>query len=135
MEDEKEQGTTVLSGSFDLTATLPNQAQFSLHGYIYANDTDAELHARVDRFQDLAQRTILRAGLEGLRANRKAYIASLENQRDHLKGLLARKESGLKLTSQEKTQADQIQRGIDAAPEQLKKIEKDIVDLEERLKT
>lgn len=135
MEPPKEEGTTVLSGSFDFTATLPNQAQLALHGYIYANDTPAEINARVDRFQDVAQRTMLRAGLEGLRANRRALMVQLENQREWLAGMVEKKTAGAKLTSQEKQAVENGQNTIDGGAANIAKIDKDIADLEERLKT
>ena len=97
MSDEQR----LASGSFEIVSNLSDKRQLKVSGYIYSDDTAAEVNKRVDEYQDVVDRQVIRLDLLNKEAQIATNLAGLEQLKDHVGDIAAKKTSGKKLHAQE----------------------------------
>jgi hypothetical protein len=126
-------------GSFDIQRQMPNQSAFTIHGYIFDSDFEANggakaLNARVDTLFRVAERQILISGLEMLDGQERQALQHIEQIKDHMVGLSDKQKNAVKLTPQDKTNMRQADATIAGAKKALDKIKNDRVELQTKIK-
>jgi hypothetical protein len=89
-------------GNFDVTLNLTDKRGIKMTGYVYSDDTPEEVNARVDSFQDVLDRQMVRCDMLNKEAEVASSTVGLENYREHMQGLVDLQKTGKKLTSQDK---------------------------------
>lgn len=113
MTDEKEDpGKRQIAGNFELTAVLTDKRQLRITGYVYSDDTAAEINKRVDAYQDVLERQLVRCDL----TVKEAAVAQADQQMldllAHFDGLVEKKKSNKKMTSQENEQLNKFEANL-----------------------
>ena len=88
-------------GNFNLTAQLPNGRSIQVAGYVYSDDSPAEVDARLDLCQLAIERQMDRCEIPVLEATVDQRMKGIEQAREVLADLEQRQLDGAKLTSQE----------------------------------
>lgn len=91
-------------GNFALQAQLAGSSGQSMNvaGYIYSDDDERTLNARLDLYQAVIGRQRSRSEIPELEAKREQMVKGMMQARDILSDLEKRQENGDKLSSQEK---------------------------------
>jgi chromosome segregation ATPase len=109
------------TGSFTIQAQMPMGKSITVSGYIYAHNTREDISAQVDILHDVVDRQRLRAEIPELEAKLEQRINALASMKDVMASLNMKKEAGLKLTSSEKKQIDDMSISIRRVNEDLEK--------------
>ena len=110
-----------ITGNFSLTAQLPHGKTFTVSGYIYDSESVESLNARVDALHDVTDRQRTRAEIPELEAKLDGTVSQLDGLKAHYITLGARKDSGAKLTGQEKQQLEVMDTNVKHLTEQIAK--------------
>lgn len=108
-------------GNFNLSAQLPNQRSITVAGYVYSDDDEGALNARLDLYQAVIERQRVRCEIPELEAAREQRVKGLEQAREILAELESRQKNGDKLTSNEQLQIRNMRTNIGKAIEDLDK--------------
>lgn len=103
----------VAIGSFEVAMVLTQQRTLKMSGAVFARDTPADINARIDLFQDTLDRQFVRADIQNKEAQIAAATQDIENINDAFQGLLAKKNGGKALTSQEKANFTNYEPSVD----------------------
>lgn len=103
MQESPDQAPAVL-GSFNLQAQLPQGKVFTVTGYLMAGDTPETLNQRIDVLHDVADRQRTRAEIPEIHAEILKAIKQLEGNKAHYAILLAKRDRGVQLKTQEREQ-------------------------------
>lgn len=133
MSDPDKENATVIVASFQITRPLPNGTQLVVSGHFYNKDKPEDINRRIDDWMDASQRQHIRTGIEKLELDRKAHIDNLQRVREHYEGLVQKKQSGMKLKTQEMQQYDTGQATIAAALKGIETIEAAIADSKKKI--
>lgn len=132
MELEQQDGERV-SGTFTLTAQMPQGKNLSIVGYILASDSKEKINEQLDQAHDLIDRQRTRSEIPELEVKLDRSFEALRNHKDHLEGLVKAREAivqskanGEKLSSTRKKQLDDSQVAIDNVRTTIVKIQEDI---------
>lgn len=90
MEKEKD-GVRLAEGNFQITLQLTQRRSIVMSGYVYHGETADELNARLDAMQASIDRQETRCGLTEKELQRKALMESIDQFREQLEELAARK--------------------------------------------
>jgi hypothetical protein len=108
-----EQTQKLVAANFTLTGILTDKRQITITGYFYAEDTPHERHARVDEYQDIIDRQVIRADLVIKEAEILRNENGLQQLAAHHEALVKRKQKGRKLGHQEVDQLDKYESSVD----------------------
>ena len=86
-------------GNYNLTAQLPNGRTIQFAGYMYTDDTAADVDGRLDAIMDRMDRVRARCEIPELEAAREQKIKALSQYREVLAELEKRQRDGDKLSS------------------------------------
>lgn len=95
-----------VTGNFTFQAQMPNGKTVSVSGYLYDQETEGSINARLDLMADVMERQRLRAEIPELQRSYDAKFKALGDFRQHFAMLQERKEKGGKINTQEKQQLD-----------------------------
>jgi flagellar hook protein FlgE len=129
---EGESGKRTLAGNFECTLNLTDKRGIRMTGYMYSDDNEKVINARVDLAMRVLDRQGIRADLITKRAQIEAHTENLKRHRDHYQALVEKKATA-KLTSAETKQLvdyepqvraamnliDSLQAAIDAGEKKL----------------
>jgi hypothetical protein len=118
----------VTTGNFTLQAQLPMGKTITMSGYIYSESKVEEINKAVDLFHDVIDRQRIKAEIPELEAKLDQRHVQLQQLKDLAAQLNAKQEGGKKLSSAERTQADQIVTNIDRVLEDIEKGKLAILD-------
>lgn len=115
-------------GNFTLTAQLAGQSGRSMNvaGYIYLKDTEAELNARLDMYQQVIERQRIRCEIPELEAKRDQMQKGVLQAQDVLNELEHKRNNGERLSSQELLNVQNMRTNIKRAAEEIQKGEEAI---------
>lgn len=105
MADEKDLAPERIAiGNFNLSAQLAGSSgkSMTVAGYIYSDDDEAALNARLDLYQNVIERQRIRSEIPELEAKREQMLKGMEQARDILTDLEKRQQNGERLSSQER---------------------------------
>lgn len=102
MAEEKE--ARVALGNFNLTAQLAGGSgkTMTVAGYIYSDDDEAALNARLDLYQRVIDRQRTIAEIPELEAKREQMVKGMDQAREIMAELEERQKNGAALSSQER---------------------------------
>lgn len=109
------------TGSFTIQAQMPMGKSITVSGYIYAHNTKEDIGRQVDILHDVVDRQRLRAEIPELEAKLEQRVNALASMKDVLASLNVKKGAGLKLTSSERKQIDDMTISIRRVNEDLEK--------------
>jgi hypothetical protein len=95
-----------VTGNFTLSATLPQGKSISFSGYLYDGESIESINGRVDLLHDSLDRQRTRAEIPELELVLENSIKRLDEIKGHYGVLLKKKDSGAKLSTQEKSALD-----------------------------
>lgn len=124
MSDAEKDHGRLAEGNFQVTMHLSQERTLVVSGYLYADDSPEERNARLDRAQELIDRQFIRCDIQNKRAQRAAARAHIEEFRDTLEKLQARKEG--KANGQSRLNSQELQalkQGQDTVSGLLKRVE------------
>ena len=107
-----------LQGSFSITLNLTDKRQIMMSGYVYKDDTQEQINTRVDLFQEILDRQLIRADLASKEAQITSLEGGMEQLRAHYDALVRVSQTGRKLTSQQKLQVEQFDVSVAANTKQ-----------------
>lgn len=99
--DELDKGRA-LAGNFEVTLNLSDKRGLRMTGYIYSDDTQHEIDARVNSFQDVLDRQAIRTDLVNKAAQIEQGEATLQALAEHYEEISVKSKGGAKLTSVDK---------------------------------
>lgn len=108
-------------GNFNLSAQLPNQRSITVAGYVYSDDDEGALNARLDLYQTVIERQRIRCEIPELEAAREQRVKGLEQARAILTELEDRQKAGDRLSSQEQLNIRNMRTNIGKAVEDIDK--------------
>lgn len=112
-----------LAGTFDVTVNLTDRRGIKINGYIYSDDTPADINRRIDQAQDALDRQAIRTDLVNKEAQIAGHVANLENMAESYDALVALQKDGTKLTSQQKLYLLNHAQSVQKAKEQIASLE------------
>jgi len=130
---EQEQPRSTIAGTFELALNLTDKRQIKMLGYVYSDDTAAEINKRVDEFQDVLDRQGVRCDIVNKEAQVAAMTQNLRNLRDAYDELAERKRSGKTLTSQQKNNMDNYERSTKQSKEMIESLTAAITEGKKKL--
>lgn len=103
MAEEKEEQHVAI-GNFNLTAQLAGGSgkSMTIAGYLYLDDNESEINARLDLYQRVIDRQRTIAEIPELEAKREQMVKGMTQARDIMTDLETRQKNGEKLSSQER---------------------------------
>lgn len=119
----KEDGDTVIVGNFEVALTLTTNRTIKMSGYVYNKDTPEEINHRLDQFQDAIERQAVRCDVTNKEAQIDAMMAQLEGHADHFSSIVEKKNSGQKLTSQDKALIDKYDMDVRGAKKSIESLQ------------
>lgn len=100
------EATRTVAGNFEVVVNLTDRRQFKMTGFVYSDDDRAAINARVDHFQDVVDRQCIRVDIITKEAQISGHTANLQALKEGYLALVAHRDGGKKLTSQQKLQMD-----------------------------
>ncbi len=119
-------------GNFNLTAQWPNQRSVQFSGYVYSDDTAAEVDRRLDMIQERIERQRARCEIPELEAAYEQRIKALQQARDVLTDLETRQKDGEKLSSQDQMTIKNLRVNLAKSNEDIDKGKLAIVEAKRR---
>lgn len=107
------------SGNFTLTLNLTQTRGISMQGFVYSDDTRADVDARVDMMQDVLDRQAVRCDVTSKEAQIAAHVQNLELMREQMEDLVAQKNAGKKLATTQKQALDNYEPSVRRAKEMI----------------
>src|SRR4029077_82829 len=98
-----------------------NQRSVQVAGYIYSDDDQTALDARLDLYQTVIERQRIRCEIPELEAAREQRVMGLEQAREVLAELEMRQKNGDKLSSNEQLTIRNMRTNIGKAVEEIDK--------------
>jgi chromosome segregation ATPase len=110
-------------GNFSLTAQLAGSSGRSMQvaGYIYSDDDETELNARLDMYQRVVERQRIRSEIPELEAKREQMLNGINQAREVLSQLEDRRNKGDQLSSNERMQITNMSQSIKKMLEEVDK--------------
>jgi hypothetical protein len=138
MSEEMNNGNRVIVGNVDAMLTQGDKAgicqrSFKLTGYLYSDDTAAEVHARVDAFQAVIDRQLLKLDIARKEDEKRQWLLSIENAKSAFNELLKRRDAGKKMSSMEKQNIDHHDTNVQTALTGIAKLDADIAELKAKV--
>jgi hypothetical protein len=136
--EEKEQGNRVIVGTLDAMLTTGDprtqtQRSFKVTGYLYSDDTSADVHARVDSYQSIIDRQMLKLDIQKKKDEKRQWVLSIENAKNAFNTLLEKRNSGKKISSQEKLNIDNHDVNVQTALKGIARLDEEIAALEKQV--
>lgn len=124
------------TGQFTVTLNLTQQRGISMVGYVYSDDSPADVNKRIDSYQDALDRQFVRADIVTKKAQVTGHIQNLKNLNQAYDALVAKKnrEGGKKLTSQELNHIEGYDASVKAATAMIESLRAAIAEAEAQLK-
>lgn len=101
-----------VAGTFTLACALTDKRQIQFSATYYSDDTPEDLNGRIDAAQDSIDRQVIRYDIVA----KEAMLAATEQQEEdlaaHCEHLIQKRESGLKLVTQERTSLQQFDSSV-----------------------
>lgn len=91
--EKKNVATLAVVGTFQVKLALSQQREFVLTGHVYSDDTKEEINARVDAYQDVADRQLIRGDITSKEAQIEQLKAHIMQYRDQLEHLTTKQEA------------------------------------------
>lgn len=130
---EKDIAEKVVRGGFQIGLNI-NGRQIQMSGYIQEGETKADLNRRMDEYQEIIDRQLVRADLENQRGQLKIHTRNLEQVTEQYEGILKRKKDGGKpITSQMKQTLDNYDQTVENIKMAIRNTEKAIAEDEKKL--
>ncbi len=119
-----EKGETIIVGNYEVTMQLTQQRTIRVSGYIYADESNTAVNARLDAAQDALDRQFVRSDIVSKEAQLEAAANSLDIHRQHFEVVVQKKtakERGEKihLTTQDKQLIDKYDSDVKAVNAQI----------------
>jgi hypothetical protein len=95
-----------LSGNMEITLNLTQSRGIKVTGYIYSDDTPADINKRIDVYQDCLNRQAVAVDIISKEAQIESLQAGLENGAQHYQSLISEKAAKGKLNSQQRAQLE-----------------------------
>lgn len=111
--------TQAITGNFTLQAQLPQGKMFTINGYIYDGESVESINQRVDLLHDVVDRQRTRAEIPEIEAKVNQTIEMLSDNAKHYGILLARRDKGQTLKSNEKLMLEQMDVNTNAFKEKI----------------
>ena len=110
-------------GNFSLTAQLAGASGRTMQvaGYIYTDDDETALNARLDLYQRVMERQRIRTEIPELEAKREMMVKNIEQAREVLSMLEDKRDKGDQLSSQERMQIGNMSQSIKKMLEEVDK--------------
>lgn len=93
--DKKDVTTRAVVGTFQVKLALTQQRELTMTGHLYSDDNAEEINIRVDAYQDVADRQLVRADITSKEAQIGQLTTHIEQYRDQLE-LLQAKQAAVK---------------------------------------
>jgi hypothetical protein len=130
-------GKRLLTGTMDQMLVWNDpatqcQRSMKINGYVYSDDTVAEVNKRADLAHEVLERQFLLQDLKRMEHGRDEFIKGMKQQRDYLKelsGRQAERRSGKNV----KTLTAQEMKTVNEGEEKIRSNERGLADLEERI--
>lgn len=132
-DDEGKAYTPHAIGNIEVGLNLSDRRYIKLTGYILDVDTDDEIHARVDRLQDALDRQAVRVDITVKEAQVAAHEQNLRVIAEGYDGIVARKNAGHTIHTQEKTQLANYDQTVRNAKSQIESLKAAIAEGKKRL--
>ena len=111
----------LVTGNFNLTATMPNGKTLAISGYLYEGESVESITQRISLCQDVADFQRTKAEIPELEAVYETNLKRLDEIRAHYALLGQKKDGGSKLTSQEKQALDAMDLNVELHMKELAK--------------
>lgn len=113
----KASGDTIIVGNFEVAMQLTQQRTIKVSGYIYADETNEAVNARLDAAQDALDRQYVRADIITKEAMIEAKTAGLLHAREHFAALVEKKNARdrgekVRLTTQDAQSIDRYDQDV-----------------------
>ena len=122
-----------VTGQFTVTLNLTQQRGITMVGYVYSDDDVAAVNARVDQYQAVLDRQFVRADIINKRAQIANHTLNLAQFKQAYDALLAKRNAGRKLTSQELQGLANYEPGVKAASEAIDSLRAAIAEAQRQL--
>ncbi len=131
-------GNTIIVGNYEVAMHLTQQRTIKVSGYIYADETNEAVNARLDAAQDALDRQYIRADITNKEAQLAAAAESLNIHRQHFEVVVQKKtarERGEKvhLTTQDKQLIDKYDSDVKAVNAQIASLQAAIAKGKQKL--
>ena len=87
----KASGDTIIVGNYEVAMQLTQQRTIKVSGYIYADESNEDVNARLDAAQDALDRQYIRADIVSKEAQIEAAMQSLVVHRQHFESVVEKK--------------------------------------------
>lgn len=121
-EDEATKKRTI-SGSFDITLNLTQSRGIKMSGYVYSDDTQKQINARIDVYQDALDRQAIRVDIQSKESQIAMHRINVDTIGEMSDALIAKKSSGKKLTSTETMNLGNMPAQLASAKQQIESLE------------
>jgi hypothetical protein len=122
----------VIRGSFSVNLTIAGRG-VQMSGYINDGETRADLNKRIDEFQEVITRQVLKNDLESKEGHLKMAFDALDHNGKRFETLVARKKKTGKLPSNMENELNNFDNTITAIKEDIARTERDIEATKKRI--
>lgn len=124
MSAKKADGPTLIVGNYEVTMQLTQQRTIRLSGYVYANESNEAVNARLDAAQDALDRQYIRADIVTKEAQIESAMQSLVVHREHFDAVVQKKNARdrgeqVRLTTQDKEMIGKYDSDVKAVNSQI----------------
>lgn len=124
MSDKKADGATIIVGNYEVAMQLTQQRTIKISGYVYADESNEAVNARLDAAQDALDRQYIRADIVSKEAQIEAAMQSLVVHREHFDSVVQKKNARdrgeqVRLTTQDKEMIGKYDQDVKAVNAQI----------------
>ena len=130
---DKPEGERVVTGNFEVALALTQQRTFKMTGYVYSDDTANEINTRIDRYQDVLDRQVVRCDIITKEAQISGHRMNLEALKSNYEELASLKAANKKLTSQQNMSLTQFDASVRQAVKMIDSLEEAIAAARKKL--
>lgn len=127
-------GERIAIGNFSMSATLAGSSGQSIQmaGYIYSDDDEVALNARLDLYSRVVERKRIQSEIPELIAKREQMVKGIEQARDILGELTTKQDTTGGLSSQEKMNLKNLSVNIQKMTEEIDKGDEAIAEAQRK---
>lgn len=121
------------TGSFQITIVLTDKRQINMTGYVYSDDTQHDIDKRLDSYMDVLDRQLVRADVTNKEAQLAQQDTILEQHAARFQAFAELKQSGQKLSIQQKNELTQYDTNVQFVKRQKESLRAAIAEGKKRL--
>ena len=95
-----------IAGTCDISLNLSDRRGIKITFPVYSDDSKPDLNKRMDEYQDVLDRQMIRSDILNKEAQITSHTANLKSMKQAYEGLLSQTQKGKKLNSQQKLAMD-----------------------------